>query len=68
MTRMTPSEAIVPDTQDDPDGKWLALNTKFATIWPNITVKGKAPADADVMAKETGKLEKYFSEEPGKGS
>jgi ferredoxin len=63
-----PVEAIVPDTEDEPDGKWLALNTKFAVVWPNITVKGKPPADADEMAKVTGKLEKFFSEKPGEGS
>jgi ferredoxin len=63
-----PVEAIVPDTEDDADGKWLELNTKFAAVWPNITVKGKAPADADAMAKETGKLEKYFSDKPGEGT
>ena len=63
-----PVEAIVPDTDDDPDGKWLQLNTKFASLWPNITVKGEPPGDADAMAKETGKLEKYFSDKPGEGS
>ncbi len=27
--------------------KWLEVNTKFAEIWPNITLKKDAPADAD---------------------
>ncbi len=62
-----PVEAIKPDTEDDPDGKWLALNTKFADIWPNITRIKDAPPDADEKANETGKLEKYFSEKPGEG-
>ncbi|MBU0774661.1 MAG: DUF3470 domain-containing protein, partial [Alphaproteobacteria bacterium] len=34
---------------------------------PNITVKGEAPADADEMKGVEGKLEKYFSPEPGSG-
>ena len=30
--------AIKPDTEDEPDGKWLKINADFARIWPNITV------------------------------
>jgi ferredoxin len=37
-------------------------------VWPNITVKGEPPADAEEFERETGKLEKYFSEKPGRGS
>jgi ferredoxin len=62
-----PVEAIKPDTEDDPDGKWLALNSKYAASWPNITVKKDAPPDAANFETETGKLEKYFSEKPGSG-
>jgi len=61
-----PVEAIVPDT-DDPDGKWLEINTKYSAAWPNITEKTDPPADADEFTQETGKYEKYFSPEPGKG-
>ena len=63
-----PVDAIKPDTEDDKDGKWLKLNTDYAKVWPNITVKIPAPDDADELAKETGKLEKYFSTKPGSGS
>jgi ferredoxin len=28
-----PVEAIKPDTEDDPDSKWLKLNTEYAKIW-----------------------------------
>ncbi|MET0547192.1 MAG: ferredoxin FdxA [Caulobacterales bacterium] len=63
-----PVDAIKPDTEDDADGRWLKLNTDFAKIWPNITVKIPAPADADELGKETGKLAKYFSDKPGSGS
>lgn len=62
-----PVEAIKPDTEDDPDGRWLALNTKCAKIWPNITEKEEAPADAEDFAAATGKLENFFSETPGAG-
>jgi ferredoxin len=63
-----PVDAIRPDTEDDPDGKWLRINTDYAKVWPNITVKGEPPADRDEFAKETGKFEKYFSTKPGEGS
>ncbi len=62
-----PVEAIKADTEDDPDGKWLQINTKYAEIWPNITMMKPAPADADDMANVTGKFEKFFSEKPGEG-
>ncbi len=62
-----PVDAIVPDTEDDPDGKWLEINSKYAEIWPNITLKGEPPADREAFEDETGKFEKYFSEKPGKG-
>lgn len=62
-----PVDAIKLDTEGDPDGKWLALNTKFANIWPNITISKDAPADADDFASVSGKYEKYFSNNPGTG-
>lgn len=62
-----PVDAIVPDTEDDDDGKWLEVNTKYADIWPNITVMGKPPADRDDFSDETGKFEKYFDAAPGEG-
>ena len=63
-----PVDAIKPDTEDDADGKWLRVNTEYAKVWPNITVKGEPPADAEAFERETGKFEKYFSEKPGRGS
>ena len=62
-----PVDAIKPDSQDDPDGKWLKVNTEFAKAWPNITRKGTAPADADAFKDEKDKFGKYFSEKPGTG-
>ena len=63
-----PVDAIKPDTEDDPDGKWLKVNTDFAKVWPNITLKGEPPGDAEQYERETDKFERYFSEKPGKGS
>ncbi|MHC3128024.1 ferredoxin [Brevundimonas sp. GN22] len=63
-----PVDAIVPDTEDEPDGKWLQINAEYAKVWPNITVKGTPPADREQFERETGKYEKYFSPKPGKGS
>ena len=63
-----PRHAIVPDTEDEPDGKWLQVNAEYAKVWPNITVKGTPPADREQYERETGKYEKYFSPKPGKGS
>ena len=47
---------------------FLAINSEYSRIWPNITVKGTPPPDAEDFERETGKFEKYFSEKPGKGS
>ena len=61
-----PPEAIVPDT--DPQAEeWLQLNTEYSAIWPNITRKKDAPADADDHLEEADKYNKYFSAEPGSG-
>ena len=40
-----PVDAIKPDTEPGLE-KWLKLNAEFAKIWPNITAKKEAPADA----------------------
>ena len=62
-----PVDAIKPDTEDEPDGKWLNVNATWSRVWPNITHKKDAPADAEAFERETGKFEKYFSEKPGSG-
>jgi len=63
-----PADAIKPDTEPGMD-KWVKINTKYAELWAdsNITVKKDALPDADAKAQETGKFEKYFSEEAGPG-
>ncbi len=61
-----PVEAILPDTEDNME-KWVEMNDKYSLIWPNITMKGESPSDADDFKDEKDKLKKYFSEEPGAG-
>ena len=60
-----PPEAIKPDTESGLD-QWLELNTKYASVWPNITVKRDPPADADDWLGKPNKMEE-FSEKPGEG-
>ena len=61
-----PADAIKADTEDGLE-KWLEVNTKFADIWPNITMKRDAPADADDWLQQANKFADHFSENPGAG-
>jgi ferredoxin len=59
-----PADAIKPDTEQGLE-KWLALNAKFAVVWPNIADKKEALADAEDFEGVEGKFEKFFSEAAG---
>jgi ferredoxin len=61
-----PVEAILPDS-DAKSESWIELNREYAEKWPNITRKGEAPEDADEWRDVSGKFEKFFSPNPGKG-
>ena len=61
-----PAEAIKPDTEDGLD-KWVALNADYAQKWPNLTSKRDHAPDAKDFDGVAGKLEKFFSAEPGQG-
>ena len=61
-----PAEAIKPDTELGLE-KWLKLNLDYARSWPNITIKRDAPPDAKTFDGTPGKLEAYFSPNPGQG-
>ncbi|WP_395662824.1 ferredoxin FdxA [Aestuariivirga sp.] len=61
-----PADAIKPDTEPGLEA-WLKLNTEYASQWPNITTKKEAPANAKEFDGVEGKLEKYFSPNPGEG-
>jgi len=61
-----PAEAILPDTENGLE-KWLELNTAMSAVWPNLTRKKDAPADADAFKDVPDKYDTYFSAEPGEG-
>ena len=61
-----PAEAILPDTEDGLD-EWLELNTRFSASWPNITIKGTSPGDAEDWQGKDGKRAE-LSENPGTGA
>ena len=62
-----PVDAIVPDVEPDMEA-WVEFNRKYSDMWPNIVEKRDPPADAESHEGEDGKMEKYFSEEPGQGN
>jgi ferredoxin len=61
-----PAEAIVPDS-DEAAAAWTDLNKEYADKWPNITVKGESPKDADDWKDKPNKKQ-LFSANPGSGS
>ena len=61
-----PVDAIKPDTEPGLE-KWLSINTEYAKVWPNITVKKEPPADAKEWQGVADK-EQYFSPNPGDGT
>jgi ferredoxin len=62
-----PVDAIKPDTESGTE-EWVAFNRDYSLKWPNITVKGTAPADADAFVDVPDKLKNHFSDKPGDGS
>jgi ferredoxin len=60
-----PVDAIKPDTEPGLE-KWLDINTKYAQVWPNITVKREPPPDAKDWEGKPGKAA-LFSPNPGQG-
>ncbi len=59
-----PADAIKADTEPGVE-KWLALNARFAVVWPNISDKKEALSDAEEFEGVEGKFEKFFSEAAG---
>ncbi|PVH30166.1 ferredoxin FdxA [Pararhodobacter oceanensis] len=57
-----PVEAILPDTEAEMEN-WVALNGKYAELWPNIAERKDPMPDADAWAEKTGKLP-HLSEAP----
>jgi ferredoxin len=46
----------------DEGTKWLDVNEKYSQVWPNITTKKDAPADAKQWEGVENKFENHFSE------
>ena len=63
-----PIDAIKPDTDDSVADmeKWLSVNKKFSTIWPNISKKKEPMKDHEKFKDMKNKYEQHFSEKPGK--
>lgn len=55
-----PVDAIKPESEKLI--KWLEINKKYSSLWPNITDKKEAMPDAKKYEAEEGKFEKYFHE------
>ena len=60
-----PADAIKPEAEELL--KWVEFNRDYSAKWPNITQKKETFADADAHKGEEGKMEKYFSPNPGTG-
>ena len=61
-----PVGAILQDSELGVEvDKWLDINRKYSLLWPNITRKGTAPADAAEWDGVPNKFENHFSEKPG---
>ena len=54
-----PASAIKPDTDPGMEG-WVAMNAKYAALWPNIATKIDPAADADGFDGKPGKLAEIF--------
>jgi ferredoxin len=61
-----PVEAIKPESEPGME-KWRELNMKYAAVWPNISTRKPAPADADAYQDEPNKFVIHFSSSPGTG-
>ena len=59
-----PVDAIVSDKK--PEGeRWVAFNSQYAALWPNITDMTKKPfPDADQWADVPDKMKDHFNPEP----
>lgn len=61
-----PIDAIISDI-DPKAEKWLELNRDYSVKWPNLTKARPRDPEGKKFENIEGKLEKFFSPEPGKG-
>ena len=60
-----PIEAIKPEADDLVD--WVEHNKKYSEEWPRLTTKRDPLPEADSFRDMPEKLQKFFSDHPGKG-
>ena len=61
-------DAIKADTDENVKDmeKWLLVNKKFSSVWPNISKKKEPMKDHEKFREIKEKYDKHFSEKPGK--
>lgn len=59
-----PADAIRSDTEAGLE-TWLELNARYASVWPNLTVKKDPLPEAAQMDGVEEKFKKFFSPNPG---
>jgi ferredoxin len=59
-----PVDAIKPDTEPGAED-WVEFNREYSEVWPNITRKGEAPADAKDWEGVADKFKNHFDPAPG---
>jgi ferredoxin len=59
-----PIDAILPDTEPGME-KWVEINSQYAALWPNITIKKTPPEDADAWASVLNKYPEHFNPKGG---
>lgn len=64
-----PVDAIVADVDlpEEEQFRWEEINRKYSLIWPVLTQKKEALADAQDWNGVPNKFEEHFSEKPGTG-
>ncbi|WP_172329441.1 ferredoxin FdxA [Mangrovicoccus sp. HB161399] len=58
-----PADAIRPDTEPGLEA-WIAMNGKYAELWPVITESKDPLPEAAELDGQDGKLDRIFSEKP----
>ena len=62
-----PIDAIKADTDESVENmeKWLEVNKKFSTLWPNISKKKEPMKDHEKFKDLKNKFDEHFSDKPG---
>ena len=57
-----------PENEDDPDSKWLKLNTEYSGVQQNITRMRESSEDHEEFVQITNKFEEFLSLNSGKST